>query len=213
MHIPFPCPKNLSEMKKSGTGFYCGDCNKHLIDTTNPNSTEPQKGDCIITDVPHKKHESLNRTYRFALALFIVMSASLIVNKDVFSNQLIGQLNLIKDSFLKYNSAHTVQGQLSDTKGRPIKPVKIIVTLEDGEKIEDVYYSSYYGNSDYQFQLDERYLNTKIVITFEYFGETKKIEVLFEGNETEIPKVEFKRNWKDRYNKKRFRKYRFVGKF
>lgn len=214
MHIPYQCTNPLSEMKKSSSGFYCSDCKKHLIDTRNPNSPVPQNGDCIITDEPQEKYNLLSKTYRFAIAVFIVMGSTLILNNHATANDLIQKLDELRFRIIESDSDLIyLSGKVSDTKNRSIKPVKVSVILNEKDSIRNLYHYSSRRNSTYYFDIPKEFLNKEVVFRFEYYGEVKDVKYkVTEG--MDLPHVTFKRNRKDKYSRKRYPKRpHFVGKF
>lgn len=214
MHIPFPCPNKLSGMKSTPQGFYCGDCKKHLIDTRFSNSPEPENGDCVITNSSQEKYEFRNKTFRFALALFIAMASSIIVNNNVHASQLIDHLETLREHCVN-DSAIYFNGNISDEKGRSIQPVKVTVVLDETGKSVEARFRSSRRSSTYSFEVPAEYFGKTVTVEMVYFDQVKKIQIEITDKEyQEISETSFKRNKKDRYTKKRYPKVRyFIGKF
>jgi hypothetical protein len=211
MNIPYPCPKPLEEMKSTKNGFYCNDCGHTLIDIRAENSTLPPKGSCVVSyeEVEDEKSAEINKSYRFALALFIVMGSSMILNNSSYSQEFITSINEIRESSLKVDSSFVyVKGSITDKKGRPIKPVEIQLNMTNGNNIILV---SNMGKFSFKIPIHQK--NKVLKFTFNYFDETKTIDFLFDGVNTKIDTITFKRNIKDRYKKRDYLYKPKTGRF
>lgn len=213
--IPFECDKTVNDFKLTSKGFYCGDCQHHIIDLRNSNGLTPEKGSCVIIDEETLK-PSLSRkiTYRFALTLFLVMGSSLIINNSLQANNLVEHFNSLKEQFITDDTTNIIlSGEVSDEKGRSIKPVKVTVELSTGEKIEEIAYAGRRHKSIYNVSLPKDKVNELVKVSFEYFDQVKTMDIVIDGNYLDAPTLTFKRSKKDRFSKKRYPKRMFVGKF
>ena len=200
MNIPYPCPKPLEDMKSTKNGFYCNDCGHTLIDLRTENGTLPPRGSCVISheEVEDEKTAEINKSYRFALALFIVMGSSMIMNNSTYSQELITSINEIRESSLKVDSSFVrISGMITDKKGRPIKPVDITVSLANGSSI-----STDSKRGQFSITIPAHQKNKVLKFTFNYYGEIKTIDFLIDRDNKRIDAFIFKRNKTDRYKKK-----------
>ncbi len=208
MNIPYPCPKPLEEMKSTKNGFYCNDCGHTLIDLRTENSTIPPKGSCVVSydEVEDEKSAEINKSYRFALALFIVMGSSMILNNSTYSQEFITSINEIRESSLKVDSSFiNVNGKITDKKGRPLNQVIIKVKLANGILIM-LNFPEYFPihQKNYSLAIPVHQLNKSIKIEYTYYDEIIIKDILVTESEIELPLVQFKRNRKDRYSKRKF---------
>jgi hypothetical protein len=211
MNIPYPCPKPLEDMKSIKNGFYCYDCGNVLIDLRAENGTLLPNGSCVVSyeEVEDEKSAEINKSYQFALALFIVMGSSLILNNSTYSQEFITSINDIRESSLKVDSSFVrISGMIMDKKGRPIKPVDITVTLANGKSI-----GTHSERGEFSIKIPTHQKNKVLKLSFNYFGEIKTIDFLFDGVENKIEDVIFERNKKDRYKKKDYLYKHKTGRF
>jgi hypothetical protein len=205
MNIPYPCPKPLKEMKSTKNGFYCNDCGHTLIDLRAENSTLPPKGSCVVSyeEVEDEKTAEINKSYRFALALFIVMGSSMILNNTIEAKNILTTIETIKSDLAQIDT-HFIRLQISfsDENGKPIKPVKVTVTLANGKTIKPKQ-NKRFGMT---VELPIHQIGKSITIQYKYYKETKSQTILVEKDTQSIPKIQFSRNKKDVYNSKRYRK-------
>lgn len=215
IEIPFECDKTVNDFKLTSKGFYCGECQHHIIDLRNSNGLIPEKGSCIIIkEETFKSSLARKITYRFALSLFLVMGSSLIINNNLQANNLVEHFNSLKEQFIDDDSASIyIGGTVSDASGKPITPVKITMELSNGEKLEEVAYNHRFREAFFTFKIPSSEINKTVKITFEYFDEVKAISFLIKNDEQEIPNQIFARNRKDRFTRKRYPKRIIVGKF
>jgi hypothetical protein len=201
MNIPYPCPKPLEEMKSTKNGFYCNDCGHTLIDLRAENGTLPPKGSCVVSyeEVEDEKSAEINTSYRFALALFIVMGSSMILNNSTYSQEFITSINEIKENSLKVDSNYIyLKGQITDENGNYLKNIKIKITLANGQIIN---YKPEKRNF-YSLQIPSHQLNKTITLDYYYYNEVYTLKIIIIQNIKTIPIVKFKRNNKDKLNKK-----------
>ena len=205
MNIPYPCPKPLEEMKSTKNGFYCNDCGHTLIDLRVKNATLPPKGSCVVLfeEVEDEKTAEINKSYRFALALFIVMGSSMILNNTIEAKNILTTIETIKSDLAQIDT-HFIRLQISfsDENGKPIKPVKVTVTLANGKTIKPKQ-NKRFGMT---VELPIHQIGKSITIQYKYYKETKSQTILVEKDTQSIPKIQFSRNKKDVYNSKRYRK-------
>jgi hypothetical protein len=207
--IPYPCPKPLEEMKSTKNGFYCNDCGHTLIDLRSENATLPSKGSCVISceeEVEDEKTAEINTSYRFALALFIVMGSSMILNNSAYSQEFITSINEIKENSLKVDSSTIyIKGKITDTEGKPLKHLAIKITLANGSIIELDFPENFpLNHKNYSFIIPIHQLNKTIKIEYTYYGEIIIKEFLITQPEVELPTIEFERNKRDRYSKRKY---------
>jgi hypothetical protein len=203
MNIPYPCPKPLEDMKSTKKGFYCNDCGHTLIDLRTENGTLPPKGSCVISheEVEDEKSAEINKSYRFALALFIVMGSSMIMSNTIEAKNLLTNIEQIKNEFTQIDTNFIrLYISYSDENGQPIKPVKVIVTLANGKTIKPTQ-NKRYGMT---VELPIHQIGKSITIQYKYYNETKSQTILIEKDTQSIPKIQFSRNEKDLYNSKRY---------
>ena len=203
MNIPYPCPKPLKEMKSTKNGFYCNDCVHTLIDLRAENSASPPKGSWVVSyeEVEDEKTAEINKSYRFALALFIVMGSSMILNNTIEAKNILTTIETIKSDLAQIDT-HFIRLQISfsDENGKPIKPVKVTVTLANWKTIKHKQ-NKRFGMT---VELPIHQIGKSITIQYKYYKETKSQTILIEKNLNSIPKIMFSRNKKDIYNPKRF---------
>ena len=203
MNIPYPCPKPLEEMKSTKNGFYCNDCGHTLIDLRVENADLPPKGSCVVSyeKMEVEKTAEINKSYRFALALFIVMGSSMILNNTIEAKNILTTIETIKSDLAQIDT-NFIRLQISflDEDGNPIKPVKVVVTLANGKKIKPKQNNRF----SMTVELPIHQIGKSITIQYKYYKETKSQTILIEKNLNSIPKIIFSRNKNDIYNPKRF---------
>ena len=212
MNIPYPCPKPLEDMKSTKKGFYCNDCGHTLIDLRSENATLPPKGSCVVSyeEVEDEKSAEINKSYRFALALFIVMGSSMILNNTIEAKNILTTIETIKSDLAQIDSNFIrFRISYSDENGQPIKPVKVIVTLANGKTIKPTQ-NKRYGMT---VELPIHQIGKSITIQYKYYNETKSQTILIEKDTQSIPKIQFSKNEKDRYKKKDYLYKHKTGRF
>jgi hypothetical protein len=210
--IPYPCPKPLEDMKSTKKGFYCNDCGHTLIDLRSENATLPPKGSCVVSyeEVEDEKSAEINKSYRFALALFIVMGSSMILNNTIEAKNILTTIETIKSDLAQIDSNFIrFRISYSDENGQPIKPVKVIVTLANGKTIKPTQ-NKRYGMT---VELPIHQIGKSITIQYKYYNETKSQTILIEKDTQSIPKIQFSKNEKDRYKKKDYLYKHKTGRF
>jgi hypothetical protein len=203
MNIPYPCPKPLEEMKSNKNGFYCNDCGHTLIDLRIENGNLLPKGSCVVSyeEVEDEKTSEINKSYRFALALFIVMGSSIVLCNTIEAKNILTNIEKIKNEFTQIDTNFIrLYISYSDENGKPIKPVKVIVTLANGKTIKPTQ-NKRYGTT---VELPMHQIGKSITIQYKYYKETKTQTILVEKDTHSIPIIQFNRNKKDVYNTTRY---------
>ncbi len=215
IEIPFECNKTVNDFELTDKGFFCGDCQHHIVDLRNFKGIMPEKGSCVIVEEELFKPSIARKiTYRFALTMFLVMGSSIIVNNKLQAHELLNHFDELREKFVNEDTTDIIlHGEIADKQGRGVKPVKVMIELPNGEKLESTAYSSRHHGASYYFNIPEKYIKENIKISFEYYDQTKTIDLVVESKHLEAPIQIFERNRKDKFTKKRYPKRLIVGKF
>jgi hypothetical protein len=202
MHIPFPCPKPLKEMKPFTNGFYCDDCSQAVIEVDDKSSVQLSGHICVIDNPLHSDATAeTHKPYHFALALFIVMGSSFILPTHAAAKNVLSTLGAIQSSFHQTDSTSiSLRFSFVDENGNPIKPVKLKITLANGKIIEQKVTNSYHAS----VAIPRHQSGKTISVEFSYFKQSQTQQILVDANIIHPCLIVFERNHKDPYNFKRY---------